>query len=52
VTIPSTITSMNQLAFLFSGVKTINYCGNNSSVLTAIKAIGRSPTCSTPALGP
>ena len=52
VTIPSTITSMNQLAFLFSGVKTINYCGNNSSVLTAIKAIELSPTCVAPATAP
>ena len=52
VTVPRTITSMNELAFLFSGVKSVNYCGNNSSALAAIAAIGLSPTCSTPTTTP
>ena len=52
VTVPSTITSMDQLAFIYSGVKTVNYCGNNSSVLDAIKGIELSPTCVAPATSP
>jgi hypothetical protein len=52
VNVPSTITSMDQLAFLFSGVKSVNYCGSNSSVLTAIAGIGLSPTCVAPTTTP
>ena len=56
VTIPSTITSMNELAFMYSGVKTVNYCGNNASVLGAIFNASSSaritPTCVAPATAP
>lgn len=48
VTIPSTVTEMAEYSFLWSGVKTVNYCGNNASVLAAIAKQGISATCVAP----
>jgi hypothetical protein len=36
VTIPSTVTYIHPTALLYSGASTINYCGENASVLKAI----------------
>ena len=36
MTIPNTVTYMHPNALIYSGAKTINYCGNNASVLRAI----------------
>jgi hypothetical protein len=52
VTIPNTVVDMNRYSLIYSRVKTVNYCGNNSSVLTAIAAIGLSPTCVAPVTAP
>jgi hypothetical protein len=52
VTVPSTITFMDGFAFMFTGVKSVNYCGSHFSVLSAIERIGLSPTCVTPATAP
>ena len=52
VTIPSTVISMLAKAFEDSAVKTINYCGNNASVLAAIAKQGISPTCVAPVTAP
>jgi hypothetical protein len=52
VTIPSSVTEMAEYSFFWSGVKTVNYCGNNASVLAAIAKQGLSPTCVAPALTP
>jgi hypothetical protein len=48
VTVPSSITFMDGFAFLFTGVKSVNYCGSHFSVLSAIERIGLSPTCVAP----
>ena len=56
VTIPSTITYMHPNALIYSGAKTVYYCGNNASVLKAIFEISRplrvSATCVAPAIKP
>jgi len=52
VTIPSTVTSMSEYDLKYSGVKTVNYCGNNASVLAAIAKQGISPTCVAPVTAP
>jgi hypothetical protein len=52
LTIPSTVTSMSEYDLKYSGVKTVNYCGNNASVLEAIAVVGLSPTCISPATTP
>jgi hypothetical protein len=52
VTVPNTVTSAGLYAFVNGGVKTVNYCGNNGSVLSAIRQQGISPTCVAPALAP
>ena len=56
VTIPSTITYMHPNALIYSGAKTVYYCGNNASVLKAIFEISRplrvSATCVAPATKP
>jgi hypothetical protein len=36
VTIPTTVTVMNSYAWLNIGLKTVNYCGNNASVLKSL----------------
>jgi len=52
VTVPSSITFMDGFAFLFTGVKSVNYCGSHFSVLSAIERIGLSPTCVAPVTAP
>jgi hypothetical protein len=56
VTIPSTVTYMHPNALIYSGAKTINYCGNNTSVLRAIYNsspwVKVSATCLAPATAP
>ena len=56
VTIPSTVTYMHPNALIYSGAKTINYCGNNASVLRAIYNsspwVKVSATCVAPATAP
>ena len=52
VTIPSTVTEMAEYSFFWSEVKIVNYCGNNASVLAAIRKQGISPTCVAPVTAP
>ena len=56
VTIPSTVTYMHPNALIYSGAKTINYCGDNASVLRAIYNsspwVKVSATCVAPATAP
>jgi len=52
VTVPNTVTSAGLYAFVNGGVRTVNYCGNNGSVQSAIRQQGISATCVTPAIKP
>jgi hypothetical protein len=56
VTIPNTVTYMHPNALIYSGAKTINYCGNNASVLRAIYNsspwVKVSATCVAPVTAP
>jgi hypothetical protein len=56
VTIPNTVTVMQSGALVNSGVKTVNYCGNNASVLKAIfnasSRVRITPTCVAPSTTP
>jgi hypothetical protein len=56
VTIPNTVTVMQPGAWINSGVNTVNYCGNNASVLKAIfnasSPVRIKPTCVAPATAP
>jgi hypothetical protein len=57
VTIPNTVTVMQPYALKNSGVNTVNYCGNNASVLRAISnasspVLRITPTCVAPATAP
>jgi hypothetical protein len=56
LTIPTTVTDMHPNALIYSGAKTIYYCGDNASVLRAIYNsspwVRISATCVTPALAP
>ena len=56
VTIPSTVTYMHPTALLYSGASTINYCGENASVLKAIynssSAVRITATCVAPTTAP
>ena len=52
ISIPSTITDMSELALTYSWFKTVNYCGNDATVLAAIAEQPRSATCVAPAIKP
>jgi hypothetical protein len=52
VTVPNTVTSAGLYAFVNGGVKTVNYCGNNGSVLSAIRQQGILARCVAPVTAP
>ena len=52
IIIPSTVTDMSEYALAYSGFETVNYCGNNASVLAAIAKQPISATCVPPAIKP
>jgi hypothetical protein len=52
VTIPNTVTNMHEHSLILSEFKTVNYCGNNASVLAAIAKQPISATCVAPATAP
>jgi hypothetical protein len=56
VTIPNTVTDMDEYALVYGGIQTVYYCGNNASVLKAIYNAsypwGISPTCVAPVTAP
>ena len=52
VTVPNTVTSMGLYTFYNSPITTINYCGNNASVLAAIAFMNVTPSCATSSSAP
>jgi hypothetical protein len=52
IIIPSTVTDMSEYALAYSGFETVNYCGNNASVLAAIAKQPIAATCVAPPIKP
>jgi hypothetical protein len=52
IIIPITVTDMSGYALANSGFETVNYCGNNASVLAAIARTRVSATCVAPVTAP
>jgi hypothetical protein len=52
IIIPITVTDMSGYALANSGFETVNYCGNNASVLAAIALTRVSATCVAPVTAP